>query len=272
MTTRRARLLLTNDDGISAPGIRALAQVLHQLNYDLSIAAPQHESSGISAALTAVTVEGKVAFKQVQLAGLAEVPTYSVAASPSYIAVLARLGVFGPRPDVVLSGINRGANAGHAVLHSGTVGAALTAANNGARGMAVSLDVLSPAGASAESGGAALKAVDAGDDEARNWVTAAVFARKLVPSLLHLPPGTVLNINAPDVPQEQVRGLRQATLAPFGQTQIAIAETGAGYLRTAVKENSVYHAPGTDLTLLGQGYAVVTPIRAVSEAHVHLHL
>ena len=184
--------------------------------------------------------------------------------------MLAGLGVFGPRPDIVLSGINRGANAGHAVLHSGTVGAALTAANTGARAMAVSLDVLSPA--SAESGGAALQAVNAADDETRNWDTAAVFARKLVPSLLHLPPGTVLNINAPDVPEEKVRGLRQATLAPFGQTQIAIAETGEGYLRTAVKENSVYHAPGSDLTLLGQGYAVVTPIRAVSEAHVHLHL
>lgn len=270
MTKRRARLLLTNDDGISAPGIRALAHVLHPLSYDLSVAAPQHESSGISAALTAVTVEGKVAFKRVELAGLADVPTFSVAASPGYIAVLAGLGVFGPRPDIVLSGINRGANAGHAVLHSGTVGAALTAANTGARAMAVSLDVLSPA--SAESGGAALQAVNAADDETRNWDTAAVFARKLVPSLLHLPPGTVLNINAPDVPEEKVRGLRQATLAPFGQTQIAIAETGEGYLRTAVKENSVYHAPGSDLTLLGQGYAVVTPIRAVSEAHVHLHL
>jgi 5'-nucleotidase len=271
MTRRRPRLLLTNDDGISAPGIRALAHVLHALTYDLTVVAPQHESSGISAALTAVTVEGKVAFKRLELEGLADVPTFSVAASPGYIAVLAGLGVFGPRPDVVLSGINRGANAGHAVLHSGTVGAALTAANSGARAMAVSLDVLSLAGGSAESGGAALQAADAEDDE-RNWGTAAVFARKLVPSLLHLPPGTVLNINAPDVPEEKVRGLRQATLAPFGQTQIAIAETGEGYLRTAVKEDSVYHAPGTDLTLLGQGYVVVTPIRAVSEARVHLHL
>jgi 5'-nucleotidase len=57
---------------------------------------------------------------------------YAVAASPAYIAVLARVGVFGPPPEILLSGINRGANAGHALLHSGTVGAALTAANNGA--------------------------------------------------------------------------------------------------------------------------------------------
>jgi 5'-nucleotidase len=266
MSSPKLRVLVTNDDGIDAPGIRCLASAAHAHGLEVVVAAPHREASGMSAALTAVVSEGRVVIESVTLDGLDDVPAFSVAASPSYIAVLGGLGAFGPPPDAVLSGINRGANAGHAILHSGTVGAALTAANNGARAMAVSLDVLSPAAASSASGGAAIAALDTADDEARNWDTAAELVRRLLPGLFDSPAGTVLNLNVPDLPASKIAGLRHATLAPFGQVQMAIAETGEGYVRTAIKENGARRIPGTDLALLADGYAAVTPVRSLSEA------
>ncbi|MBU8859828.1 MULTISPECIES: 5'/3'-nucleotidase SurE [unclassified Micromonospora] len=263
MTADRPRVLVTNDDGVHAPGIRALARAAYESGMDVVVAAPEAEASGMSAALSAVTEDGRLVFRETELDGLPGVPAYAVAASPAYIAILAGLGVFGPVPDLLLSGINRGANAGHAVLHSGTVGAALTAGNNGIRALAVSLDVLTPAQASAGSGGAAIAVLDSVDDESRHWSTAAELAGTLLPWLAGANPGTVLNLNVPDLPAEQVAGLRQATLAPFGQVQVSIAERGEGFVRTAVEENAVRAVPGTDIAWLADGYAAVTAVRAL---------
>ena len=260
---RPPRVLVTNDDGVHAPGIRALARAAYERGLDVVVAAPRHEASGMSAALSAVTEDGRLVFGETELDGLPDVPAYAVAASPAYIAVLAGLGVFGPVPNLLLSGINRGANAGHAVLHSGTVGAALTAGNNGIRALAVSLDVLTPAAASAGSGGAAIAVLDSVDDESRHWATAAELAATLLPWLAEADPGTVLNLNVPDLPADQVAGLRQATLAPFGQVQVSVAERGEGFVRTAVEENAVRAVPGTDIAWLADGYAAVTAIRAL---------
>src|SRR5262245_3324710 len=225
-TEQKPRILVTNDDGIDAPGIRWLARAACEFSGEVTIAAPHQETSGFSAALTASTEAGRLDFTRVTLNGLPDVPTYSVAASPGYIAVLANLGSFGPPPEILLSGINRGANAGHAVLHSGTVGAAFTAANGGARAMAVSLDVLSAAAGTSASGGAAIATLDTIDDETRNWATAAAYAKRLLTVLLDLPSRSVLNLNVPDIPEKEVRGVRQALLAPFGQVQLAISEHG----------------------------------------------
>ncbi|UWZ34105.1 5'/3'-nucleotidase SurE [Dactylosporangium roseum] len=255
------RVLVTNDDGISAPGIRWLAKAAHESGFDVVVAAPQREASGMSAALSAVTEEGGIVVADAALCGLDDVPAYGVAASPGYIAVLAGIGAFGPAPDLVLSGINRGANAGRAILHSGTVGAALTAANNGISALAASLDVLSPAAGSSVTGGAAIAELDAVDDETRHWDTAAELAGRLLHWLVEAPAGTVLNLNVPDRPVEEVAGLRRATLAPFGQVQMALAEAGEGYVRTAIREHGARHVPGTDLAWLAQGYAVVSAIR-----------
>jgi 5'-nucleotidase len=163
---------------------------------------------------------------------------------------------------VVLSGVNRGANAGHAVLHSGTVGAALTAAEVGCRAMAVSLDVLGTA--TAASGGAVIADIVA-DETTRHWETAAALAVSLLDHLVGLPPETVLNLNVPDRPTEALRGLRQARLARFGQVQMTVAEVGRGYVRMALAADA-HHDPDTDVVLLTEGYATLTAIRAVSEA------
>lgn len=259
------RVVITNDDGIAAPGIRHLARAVRERGHDVVVAAPHVEASGTSAALSALTEGGNVMLQPVLLDGAGELPAYSVAASPGYIAVLASLGAFGDRPDVLLSGINRGANAGHAILHSGTVGAALTAANEGLRALAVSLDVLSAAASSSASGGAAIAALDAADDEARNWHTAAAIGAGLVEWLAGAPAGTVLNLNVPDRPAYSLAGLRRATLAPFGQVQMTIAEAGQDFVRTTIEERGAQLVAGSDVALLAEGYATLTAVMPPAE-------
>ncbi|MEV4637496.1 5'/3'-nucleotidase SurE [Actinoplanes sp. NPDC049548] len=260
------RILITNDDGIDAPGIRWLARAVARQGFDVMVAAPLTEASGTSAAMTAVEKDGQICVQPRELPGVKNVPAYAVAASPAFIVLLALRGAFGAVPNLVLSGINRGANAGAAVVHSGTVGATLTASHAGLHGMAVSLDVLSPSNGTAASGGQAIADLDKADDEKRHWTSAAELAVKLLPTLTHTPPGTVLNVNVPDLHVDGIRGLRRATLARFGQVQMSIAEAGEGFVRTAVQAADEPLEPGTDLAALAEGFAVVTPIRAPGEA------
>ena len=138
------RLLVTNDDGIGSPGITALARAAVDAGHDVVVAAPAEQSSGASAAITADQRDGDTPVRHVELDALA---AFAVQAQPAHIVLAAVRGWLDPAPDVVLSGINHGANVGRMVLHSGTVGAALTAGIHGVRALAVSLDVaLRPAG------------------------------------------------------------------------------------------------------------------------------
>ncbi len=134
------RALVTNDDGIGSEGIRQLALTAVGLGLDVVVAAPFQDSSGASASLLAVQDDNRIVVERRRLEGLDGVPAYAVAAAPGYITLLAVREAFGPAPDIVLSGINRGLNVGHAILHSGTVGAALTGSTLGRRGVAVSLE------------------------------------------------------------------------------------------------------------------------------------
>jgi 5'-nucleotidase len=260
------RILITNDDGIEAPGIRWLARAAQRAGHDVVVAAPLTEASGSSASMTALEQDGKIVVEHRELTGARNVPAYGVAASPAFIVLLALRQAFGDVPTIVLSGINRGANAGAAVVHSGTVGATLTASHAGLRGLAVSLDVLTPSAASVATGGAAIADLDGVDDEQRHWASAADLAVRLLPTLSHTPPGTVLNLNVPDLHPDGIRGLRRARLARFGQVQVKIAEAGEGYVRTAVQAAEEDLEPGTDLAALAENYASVTPIRAPGEA------
>jgi 5'-nucleotidase len=264
------RALITNDDGVAAPGLWALARAAVEAGLDTVVAAPLREASGMSAAMTATERDGRVVLEARELPGLAGTPAYGVAGSPGFIALIASRGAFGPAPDLVLSGINRGANAGHAILHSGTVGAALTAAASGARAMAVSLDVLTAA--TAASGGAAIAAINLVDDASRNWDTAAGFAVDLLPALRSAPAGTVFNLNVPDAPRAGVRGLVRAGMARFGQVQMTIAEVGSGYVRLALEEGAGRLDDGTDLAVLAAGYASITPLRGITESPIALDL
>ncbi|WP_433057032.1 5'/3'-nucleotidase SurE [Dactylosporangium sp. CS-033363] len=252
------RLLITNDDGIEAPGLLALAKAAAGAGHQVLVAAPHREASGTGAALTAITDNGRLLLDAVDLDGIT---AYSVAASPAYIAVLAALGVFGEPPDLLLSGINRGANAGHAILHSGTVGAALTAANEGLRALAVSLDVLTslPGAATVQ------EAFRQRAGEVLHWEVAGALAVQLLPWLVEAPRRTVLNLNVPDRPREAIRGLRRAAPAPFGQVRMAVSEAARDFARITVEVGEDAPPPGSDLALLTEGYATVTALRPPAE-------
>lgn len=237
------RILVTNDDGIAAPGLHVLARTARDAGHDVTIAAPAVQSSGASASIMAEDQDGRIAVERRTLEELDGVPAFAVHGGPGLIALIAAHGAFGPPPDVVLSGVNHGANVGRAILHSGTVGAALTGGLNGAWGIAVSLDVgMRP--------------------EHFHWATGADAAIGVLDELMRHPKGTVVNLNAPNT--ESHRGLREATLAPFGIVQTTLSEQGEHHIRLAVEDLPNTPVPGSDAALLADGWATVTAIEPVS--------
>src|SRR5437879_11605939 len=133
------RALVTNDDGVASEGLRRLARVAVTAGLDTVVAAPRNEASGSSAALTAQQADGRIVVERRALEGVDGADVYAVSGTPGFIAHIASRGAFGAAPHVVLSGINRGANTGNAILHSGTVGATLTARTHDCRALAISL-------------------------------------------------------------------------------------------------------------------------------------
>lgn len=253
------RCLVTNDDGIDSEGLRVLAQVALEAGFEVVVAAPMREASGASASITAVEEDGHFVVEARHLAGLEDASSVlAVGGLPAFIALTSMRGAFGPAPDIVLSGINNGPNTGYAVLHSGTVGAALTASTFGARTMAVSLNVRTRTVSGA--------GVAPSEQAAPCWDTAAAFARRTLPTLLDSAPGTVLNVNAPNIPLEKVRGYEPARLARFGAVQTNVAERGEGYVKVTLAEIDAEYEPGTDAALLAAGYASITALQAVCEA------
>ena len=238
------RALITNDDGIGSEGIRRLALVAAEAGLDVVVAAPLTDSSGASASLIALRHDSQVVVERRRLEGLDGVPAYGVAAVPGFITLLGIRGAFGEPPDIVLSGINMGLNAGHAILHSGTVGAVLTGSTLGCRGMAVSLAV----------------------GPEMHWGAAARAAAEVLPWLMEAASPVVLNVNAPNVEEGEVRGVCRARLASFGAVQTNVAESGEGYVRVAVADLQAEYEPGTDAALVADGYATVTPLRPICEA------
>jgi 5'-nucleotidase len=246
------RTLVTNDDGIDSAGIRVLAAAAHRHGLDVTVAAPLIEASGSAASMIATEREGRVVVEERKLRDLPDVRAYAVAASPGFIVTIAGRGAFGKPPELVLSGINRGANTGRAVLHSGTVGAALTGSLNGCRAMAFSLDV-------------------GLDPQHCYWDTAGEVAGQLLPLVTATDELSVISVNVPNLPADQTRGMRQAKLTRYGSVQMTLAEVGEGFIRTTVgADESMRLAeqsePGSDLALLARGYVTVTALRPYCEA------
>lgn len=243
------RALVTNDDGIDAPGLHVLARAALDAGLDVTIAAPARQSSGSSASIVAAEEGGRIAIERRTLEGLNGTAAFAVRGGPGLIALIAAHGAFGEPAELVLSGVNHGANVGRAILHSGTVGAALTGGLNGAWGVAVSLDVgMNPT--------------------TFHWGTAAAAAMELLPVLFDRPRGTVVNINAPNAPSH--RGIVEAGLAPFGIVQTSLKERDTGHIRLAVEDLPHTPEPGTDAALLAEGWVTVTGLDAVSQAPLGL--
>lgn len=243
----KRRVLVTNDDGIESAGLHALAKMAQDKGFEVVVAAPEGEASGSSAGIIATQNDGRVVVQARQLPGLDGVKCFAVAATPGYIALISSRGAFGEPFQLVLSGVNHGANFGHAVIHSGTVGAALTAVTYGCPAMAVSLDV---------------GLLTDGD---LHWTTAAGVAGELLEEALSLPPRIALNVNVPNRQPEKVAGIRRARLASFGAVQTNL-EVGEGYVRTTIADHDDELEAGTDAATLADGYASVTPLWAVTEA------
>jgi len=262
------RILITNDDGVFAPGIAALARGLYAAfgdRHDLVVVAPLVDHSGAGAAVGRVYERESIHFEEVDIPGLAHVPTYGIDGPPALAVIVACIEGFGPRPDLVVSGINHGVNAGRSALHSGTVGATLTGAQFGVRGLAVSI---------------------AWGDDPVPWETPMGLAAGMVPTLAAAPPSTVLSLNVPAVTPDRLRGVRHGRLGtvgliravrpelsaepvagnPIDTTSGAITLTlrGMGVGADRIAEQAELE-PDSDAALLAEGWATVTALHGVHE-------
>lgn len=228
-------ILVSNDDGVLAPGICALAKVLAPVAASIQVVAPDRNRSGASNALT-LDRPVEAHHHENGHIGLNGTPTDCV-----HMGVA---GLFGDVPELVVSGINAGANLGDDVLYSGTVAAAME--------------------------GRALKyppiAVSLASHYPQHYATAAEITKTLVEQIdtLQLPPRTVLNVNVPDVPLDQIRGIHVTRLGhraaagrpvevkdPRGKLRYWVA--GAG--------DAIDNAAGTDFHAIEQGFVSITPLQ-----------
>ena len=234
-------ILVTNDDGIQAPGLLALAQSMRQLG-EVTVFAPDRNWS---ASGHVKTLDRPMRVYEVQLAD--GTPGFASDGAPSDCVALPLLGLTKP-VDVVVSGINPNANISHDVTYSGTVTAAMEAVISGVFGVAVSLN--SPEGFKG----------------ALDYSTAASVAMRIVRKVLQdgLPKGILLNINVPYIQESELKGLlitRQGLrvyrdvlderLDPRGRPYYWIG----GEVPTGVPED------GTDFGALTAGYVSITPLQ-----------
>lgn len=229
-------ILVSNDDGLYAPGIRLLSGRLGKLCDRVTVVAPDRDRSGASNSLTLdqpIRVEHQ------------DDGRYKIFGTPTDCVHLAITGLLEDEPDMVVSGINAGANLGDDVLYSGTVAAAMEGRFLGLPAMAVSLVYA--------------------QDGPHHYETAAEAAAILTQRLFSepLPADTILNVNVPDLPWDKIRGFETTRLGhrhcsgdvipiedPRGRPFFWVGPPG-------VEEDN---GPGTDFHAVRNGYVSVTPI------------
>lgn len=232
------RILVTNDDGVRAPGILALAQALRSLG-EVTVVAPSENQSGKG---HSITIGDPLYVDQVTLSG--DLKAWSVTGTPATSVKVALGALLTDKPDLVVSGINRGYNLGAVSYVSGTVGAAREAVLNGIPAIASSMAVQ-------------------GHPE---YGAAAEMVRRLVEQVKArgLDPGVFLNVNIPAGPLESIKGLRvtrQSLLT--GRERFEEQKTPYGRrFFWSVWEEPTGDAEGTDVWAVEQGYVAVVPLRA----------
>lgn len=230
------RLLLTNDDGIHAPGLRVLAGRLQADGHELTVLAPDRQYSGSGTSVGSELNGALVRVQPIRLAGLPKVRALMVGGPPALVALAACHGLVEEQPELVVSGINPGHNVGRLVLHSGTLGAAITAAAFGWRAVAVSCPP--------------------GDDQ--QFEAAADFIASVLDVLAsRAAEGPVLNINFPHCALADVRGVRRATLVSPAKGDLTMERTRDG-LRVHVSRDRADGDENTDLALLHARFITVT--------------
>lgn len=225
------RILLTNDDGIGAPGLKHLFEALPVA--EVVIVAPSHERSGAGAS---ISMFKPLHLKEVNWEGA---KAYSLSGTPADCVKLA-VEIL-ERPDLILSGINPGSNAGRNLFYSGTVGGVLEGSLHGIPGAAISC-----IGASQP-----------------NFTAARSFVPQVIDFLLsgQLPKGTLLNVN---VPPGAVNGMRMARQGLGFYRAVPDRRThpqGHDYFWLGGEKVSFEEHPESDIQLLDQGYATAVPVR-----------
>lgn len=242
------RILISNDDGYRARGILALREALRGLG-DLTVVAPDRNRSGASNSLT---LEMPLRVEK------AEDDVYFVQGTPTDCVHLAISGLFPFEPDMVASGINDGSNLGDDVLYSGTVAAATEGRHLGKPAVAFSLHTDGLRG-----------------DATRHFATGAHFARLIVERLVSAPLGraTILNVNIPNLPVADVKGIKVTRLGNRHRSEAVIrAEDPRGrpvyWVGPSGKSQDA--GPGTDFHAVAEGYVSVTPLTVDLTNHAEL--
>lgn len=227
-------ILVSNDDGVQAPGIQCLAEQMRTLGR-VTVVAPDRDRSGASNSLT---------LDQPIRATEIEPDIFRVEGTPTDCVHLAVTGLLADEPSMVVSGINAGANLGDDVLYSGTVAAATEGRFLGLPALAVSLCSF----------------------EARHYATAARVAALLVQRLLHdpLPADTILNVNVPDRPWDELRGFEATRLGQRHRAEPIIRamdprQRPIYWIGPPGSEQDA--GEGTDFHAVRQGFVSVTPLQ-----------
>ena len=228
-------VLISNDDGVDAPGIRALAESLGRLGR-VTVFAPDRDRSGASNSLT---LDQPIRVRQIE-AGI-----YRVAGTPTDCVHLALCGMLKDDPDIVVSGINNAANLGDDVIYSGTVAAAMEGRFLGLPAIAVSLV--------------------SRDHQPEHFATAARAAALLVERLLvdPLPADTILNVNVPDRAWEELRGFEVTRLGHRHRAEPCLEQhdpRGRPVYWIGPPGPEQDAGPGTDFDAVRRGFVSITPI------------
>lgn len=235
------RILLTNDDGVNAPGLKVLEAIARAFSDDIWIVAPTEEQSGAGHSLTLST--------PVRLRKLGE-RRFCVTGTPTDAVMmgLANLMKDSP-PDLILSGVNRGANLGEDVTYSGTVSAAMEGALAGIPSIALSQSY------SRE-----------GMGDTVPFAAAEAWAERVLRPLIATPMAsrTLVNVNFPALPPDEVKGVRvvRQGLRDYGRTRIVKRADPRGYNYYWFGLGPMIHTPGhaTDLEAIADGFVSVTPL------------
>jgi 5'-nucleotidase len=241
------RILLTNDDGIHAPGLALLEQIAAELSDDVWVCAPAEEQSGAGHSLTL--------HQPVRLREHGG-QRFSVTGTPTDAVNLALRKLFPDKaPDLVISGINAGENLADDVTYSGTISAAMEAALAGIPAIALSQAMREP--------GATFAA-------AKGWA-----ARAIAPLIdVRMARRTLINVNFPDLPADQVKGVRVVRQGFHDYDRGSLIEAtdprGRPYYWFGLQEAEHTLDHGTDLEAVGDGYVSITPLQLDFTHHAAL--
>lgn len=235
------RILVTNDDGIHAPGLKALERIARALSDDVWVIAPETDQSGVSHSLTLSD--------PLRLREISE-RHFAVKGTPTDCVIMGVKQVMkGHPPDLVLSGVNRGQNVADDVTYSGTIAAAIEGTTLGIRSFALS------------------QGYTADDRGSVRYETAEAHGPGLIRKLVgaDLPRGTLLNINFPALAPDAVAGVKVTVQGTRNQEFLDVQERvdgrGFPYYWLAFKRRPFDPVEGTDLMALRSGYISVTPLQ-----------